>query len=171
MDNQQVSAALAEIGILMELLGENPFKVNAYVNASRTISQLTDEIASYVNKGTLGEIAGIGATLQEKITSLVKTGKLEFLEELRAKVPPGLVKMLAIQGVGPKKVKALYDQLQIDSLEKLKVACDEGKVAALKGFGAKTQQKFSRASNSWALLQEGFASMKPTLSQTLSSIF
>ncbi|NBS91515.1 DNA polymerase/3'-5' exonuclease PolX, partial [bacterium] len=56
MDNQQVSAALAEIGILMELLGENPFKVNAYVNASRTISQLTDEIASYVNKGTLGEI-------------------------------------------------------------------------------------------------------------------
>lgn len=141
MDNQQVSAALAEIGILMELLGEKPFKVNAYVNASRTISQLTDEIASYVNKGTLGEIAGIGATLQEKITSLVKTGKLEFLEELRAKVPPGLVKMLAIQGVGPKKVKALYDQLQIDSLEKLKVACDEGKVAALKGFGAKTQQK------------------------------
>ena len=141
MDNQQVSAALAEIGILMELLGENPFKVNAYVNASRTIGQLTDEIASYVNKGTLGEIAGIGATLQEKITSLVKTGKLEFLEELRAKVPPGLVKMLAIQGVGPKKVKALYDQLQIDSLEKLKIACDEGKVAALKGFGAKTQQK------------------------------
>ena len=141
MDNQQVSAALAEVGTLMELLGENPFKVNAYVNASRTISQLTDEIASHVNKGTLGEIAGIGATLQEKITSLVKTGKLEFLEELRAKVPPGLVKMLAIQGLGPKKVKALYDLLQIDSLEKLKIACNENKVADLKGFGAKTQQK------------------------------
>lgn len=141
MDNQQVSAALAEVGTLMELLGENPFKVNAYANASRTIGQLTDEIASHVNKGTLGEIAGIGATLQEKISSLVKTGKLEFLEELRAKVPPGLVKMLAIQGLGPKKVKALYDQLQIDSLEKLKIACDESKVAELKGFGAKTQQK------------------------------
>ena len=141
MDNQQVSATLAEVGTLMELLGENHFKVNAYANASRTISQLTDEIASYVNKGTLGEIDGIGSTLQEKITSLVKTGKLEYLEELRAKVPPGLVKMLAIQGLGPKKVKALYDQLQIDSLEKLKSACTDGKVAELKGFGAKTQQK------------------------------
>lgn len=141
MDNQQVSAILSEISTLMELLGENQFKVNAYANASRTISQLTDEISSYVNKGTLGEIAGIGATLQEKITTLVKTGKLEFLEELRGKVPTGLVKMLAIQGLGPKKVKALYDQLDIDSLEKLKSACNEGKVAVLKGFGEKTQQK------------------------------
>lgn len=69
MDNQQVSAILSEISTLMELLGENQFKVNAYANASRTISQLTDEISSYVNKGTLGEIAGIGATLQEKITT------------------------------------------------------------------------------------------------------
>ncbi len=141
MDNQQVAQALSEIGVLMELLGENSFRVSAYVNASRTISQLTEEIVSYVNKGTLAEIAGIGVTLQEKITTLVKTGKLEFLEDLKAKVPPGLIKMLAIQGLGPKKVKALYDLLQIDSLEKLKTSCDAGNVAALKGFGAKTQQK------------------------------
>ena len=84
---------------------------------------------------------GIGATLRDKITTLVTTGRLPFHEELRAKTPPGLLQMLRIQGLGPKKVKALYDLLGVDTLEKLKAECEAGRVASLKSFGEKTQQK------------------------------
>ena len=141
MDNQEVSQALSEIGVLMELQGENSFRTNAYHNAARNISQLTEEVSALVARGALGQIAGIGTTLQEKITTLVKTGAHPFLEELRAKVPVGLRQMLNIQGLGPKKVKALHDSLGLETIEALEKACKEGKVAELKGFGAKTQQK------------------------------
>jgi DNA polymerase (family 10) len=94
-----------------------------------------------VSAGRLKEVRGIGGTLHEKITALVTTGHLPFYEELKSKIPAGLVDMLRIPAMGPKKVKALYDQLAIDDLAKLKQACEEGRVASLKGFGAKTQQK------------------------------
>src|SRR5262249_5253458 len=84
---------------------------------------------------------GIGATLAEKITTLVTTGRLPFYEQLRKKTPPGLVEMLRVQGLGPKKVKAVYEELGIDDLDKLKAACEDGRVAKLKGFREKTQQK------------------------------
>jgi DNA polymerase (family 10) len=141
MDKAEVAAVLDEIGTLLELQGENPFRSNAYHNAARTISQLETNLEDVVAAGKLTEIQGIGETLRDKITTLVQTGKLPFYEDLRKKTPAGLVAMLRLPGVGPKKVKALYDQLGIDSLDKLKAACEAGEVAALKGFGAKTQQK------------------------------
>lgn len=141
MDNQEIAAALSEIAVLMELTGENSFRTNAYHNASRNISQLTEEVAALVARNALGEVPGIGTTLQEKITTLVKTGSHPFLEELRGKVPVGLRQMLNIQGLGPKKVKALHDNLGLETIAALEAACKEGKVAELKGFGAKTQQK------------------------------
>jgi DNA polymerase (family 10) len=141
MNKEEVAAALEEIGTLLELQGESSFRCLAYHNAARTISQLETNLADVIAAGKLDEIPGIGATLKEKITSLATTGKLPYLEDLRKKTPPGLLKILRIPGLGPKKVKAMYDQLGIDDLDKLKEACEAGKVAELKGFGDKTQQK------------------------------
>jgi DNA polymerase (family 10) len=141
MDREQVAAILAEIGTLLELQGENRFKVNAYHNGARAILQMEIDLENAVREGKLHGVPGIGETLREKITTLVTTGRLPFYEKLRAEVPEGLVRMLRIPGLGPKKVMALRDQLGIDTLDKLREACQAGKVAALKGFGARTQEK------------------------------
>jgi DNA polymerase (family 10) len=141
MDKDRVAAALSEIGTLLELQGESSFRCLAYHNGARAIESYEGDLAAAVNEGRLGEIRGIGQTLKEKITTLVQTGQLPYLEELRAKTPLGLLQILNIPSLGPKKVKALYDQLGIDSIEKLKAECETGRVAALKGFGEKTQDK------------------------------
>src|SRR6516165_8999349 len=141
MDKEQVAAVLEEIGTLLELQGENPFRCLAYGKAARAILQMEGSLADVVAAGKLGEIPGIGETLKEKISLLVTTDHLPFYEDLKKKMPPGLLDMLRLPGVGPKKVKAMYEELGIDDMDKLKAACQAGKVAALKGFGAKTEQK------------------------------
>ncbi|MBM3847128.1 MAG: histidinol-phosphatase, partial [Verrucomicrobia bacterium] len=141
MDNQQVADVLSEIGVLLELKGENPFKTRAYASAARTIETLPDSIESYVKENRLGTLKGFGEALQQKITELVTRGSLAYHQDLKASLPPGLLEMLELQGLGPKKVKALYDSLAIDSIEKLETACKDGKVAEIKGFGEKTQTK------------------------------
>jgi DNA polymerase (family 10) len=141
MDKLQVAAILEEIGTLLELQGESPFRCNAYHNGARAIEQLGEDLATVVSEGRLGEIPGIGTTLREKITTLVTTGKLPYHDELRKKTPPGLLDLLRIQNLGPKRVKILYDLLGIDTLDKLAEACESGRVAKLKGMGEKTQQK------------------------------
>jgi DNA polymerase (family 10) len=141
MDKDRVAAALSEIGTLLELQGESSFRCLAYHNGARAIESYEGDLGALVAENRLGEIRGIGDTLKEKITALVTTNRLPFLEELRAKTPPGLLQMLRIPGLGPKKVKVLYEQLHIDTLDKLRTACAANQVAALKGFGEKTQQK------------------------------
>ncbi|MFQ3652289.1 MAG: DNA polymerase/3'-5' exonuclease PolX [Gemmataceae bacterium] len=141
MDREQVAAILNEIGTFLELKGENSFRVNAYLNGARAVSQMEEDLATVVREGRLTSIAGIGETLRDKITTLVTTGSLAFYEQLKAEIPPGLVDMLRIPGLGPKKVKTLHEQLGIDTLDKLRQACESGAVANLKGFGAKTQSK------------------------------
>ena len=139
MDKDQVAEVLLSIGTLLELKGENPFKTRAYANGARIIETLPEPLAKVVAENRLGEIKGIGDALQQKITELVTTGKLAYYDELKASVPPGLLAMLDIPGVGPKKVKMLYDELGIESVEQLEAACKENKIAGLKGFGEKTQ--------------------------------
>jgi DNA polymerase (family 10) len=141
MDKQQVARVLDEIGTLLELQGENFFRCQAYHNAARAIEQMEEDLGQVLSSDRLGEIRGIGETMREKVAALVTTGELPFYNELREKVPPGLLEMLRLPGLGPKKVKALYDQLGIRDLEVLRQACLQGSVAGLKGFGAKTQQK------------------------------
>ncbi len=141
MDKEQVAEILVEIGTLLELKGENPFKTRAYTNAARTIESLTEPLARVIEEKRLGDIKGIGDALQQKITELVTTGKLKYYEDLKASLPPGLTAMLQIPGVGPKKVKAVYDKLGVDSIEKLEAACKDGRVATLDGFGEKSQTK------------------------------
>src|SRR6266480_3770441 len=132
MDKTEVANVLDEIGTLLELQGENAFRCNAYHNAARTIQQLETPLGDLVEKDQLRTIPGIGETLRDKITTLYREGRLPFLDDLRKKTPIGLVQMLRIQGMGPKKVKALYDQLGVDDLDKLKAACESGQVAELK---------------------------------------
>jgi DNA polymerase (family 10) len=139
MDKDQVGAILVEIGTLLELKGENPFKTRAYTNAARAIESLSEPIPKIVAEDRLGEIKGVGEGIAKKITELVQTGKLAYYDELKASIPPGLVAMLDIPGLGPKKIQALRQKLGVDSVEKLEQACLAGKVAELEGFGEKTQ--------------------------------
>jgi DNA polymerase (family 10) len=139
MDKDKVAEILVEIGTLLELKGENPFKTRAYANGARTIEGLNEPLATIVAEKRLGEIKGIGEALEQKITELVETGKLKYYDELKASIPPGLIAMLEISGLGPKKIQAMQKKLGIDSIEKLEAACKAGKVAELDGFGEKTQ--------------------------------
>jgi len=139
MDKGQVAEVLVGIATLLELKGENPFKTRAYQNAARTIETLSEPLDKVVAEARLGDIKGIGAALQQKITELVTTGKLQYYDDLKASIPPGLVAMLDIPGLGPKKVKALHDELGIESVAQLEQACQDGQIAGLKGFGEKTQ--------------------------------
>ena len=139
MDKERVAEILLEIGTLLELQGENPFKTRAYQNAARTLESLSEPLASLVAEKRLGRIKGIGAALEQKITELVETGKLAYYDKLKASIPPGLIDMLEISGLGPKKIRALQQKLGVDSVEKLAAACRKGEVAQLDGFGEKTQ--------------------------------
>ncbi|MEK7781449.1 MAG: DNA polymerase/3'-5' exonuclease PolX [Verrucomicrobiota bacterium] len=141
MDKERVAEILVEIGTLLELKGENPFKTRAYQNGARIIEGLNEPLQKLVAEERLGELKGIGDALQQKITELVTTGKLKYYDELKASVPAGLVAMLDIPGLGPKKIIALNKHLGVNSVEKLEVACKDGKVAELDGFGEKTQTK------------------------------
>ena len=139
MDKEQVALVLAEIGTLLELKGENPFKTRAYTNAARTLENLGEPLEKIVAEKRLGEVKGIGEALERKITELVETGKLAYYSELKASIPPGMIELLEIPGLGPRKIQALNQKLAVDSVEKLEAACRSGKVAELDGFGEKTQ--------------------------------
>src|SRR5471032_1479610 len=139
MDKNKVAEILVEIGTLLELKGENPFKTRAYANAARTLEGLNEPLDKLVEEKRLGEIKGIGEALEQKITELVETGKLKYYDDLKASIPPGLIEMLDISGLGPKKIQAMNKRLGVDTIEKLEAACKAGKVAELDGFGEKTQ--------------------------------
>ncbi|HEU6447877.1 MAG TPA: DNA polymerase/3'-5' exonuclease PolX [Verrucomicrobiae bacterium] len=138
MDKNKIAEILIEIGILLELKGENPFKTRAYSNAARVLENLEEPLDKIILEKRLGEVKGIGEALEQKITELFETGKLKYYEDLKASIPSGLVEMLEIPGVGPKKIKALHDKLGIENIEQLETACRSGKVAELDGFGEKT---------------------------------
>ncbi|MCA8924901.1 MAG: DNA polymerase/3'-5' exonuclease PolX [Planctomycetes bacterium] len=140
MDNREIEARLNEIARLLELKGENPFKVRAYQNGARVVASMQDDVATLVKEGALKGVKGIGKGLQEKLEELVETGELTYLDELREGVPPGLFDVLEVPGLGPKKVKALWDTLDVVDLQGLRRVCESGEVAKLKGFGAKTQE-------------------------------
>jgi DNA polymerase (family 10) len=142
MTKTEIADALTEIGMLMELKDENPFKVRAYSAGARAIEGLeNEEFERLVTEGELQSVKGIGEALASKITELHTTGRLVFLEQLRATVEPGLVEMLKIPGLGPKKIAAVRKELGIVTVADLQKACKEGRIAALAGFGEKTQEK------------------------------
>ncbi|HYE84142.1 MAG TPA: DNA polymerase/3'-5' exonuclease PolX [Clostridia bacterium] len=147
MDKREVVRILEEIALLLDIQGENPFKIKAYVNAARSIELLEGELQDYINEGTLNGVKGIGKAIAEKVTELVETGVLEYYEELRRSIPEGLLEMLRIPGVGPKKVKVLNEKLGVRSIGELEYACLENRLLSLEGFGEKTQENILKGIN------------------------
>ena len=142
MKNQQIAAMFNEVADLLEIQGANAFRVRAYRNGARTLEGLSVSVADLLSSpgNGLESLDGIGKDLAGKIKVAVETGQIPQLEELRRQVPQGVVEMLRISGLGPKKVAVLFHELGITSLAQLKEACEANKVSELKGFGKKTEQ-------------------------------
>lgn len=144
MKNQLVADTLYTIADLLDLKGDLFFKTRAYRMAAQTIETLEEDVEKLVAQGTLQSIPGIGEALAKKITELVQTGKLGYLEQLKKEVPTGLIKLLNIPGLGPKKVAALYKNLRITTMEELRDAASNGKLRTLEGFGEITERNILR---------------------------
>ncbi|MEX0701735.1 MAG: DNA polymerase/3'-5' exonuclease PolX [Planctomycetales bacterium] len=142
MQNADVARCFDQLADLLEIEGANPFRVRAYRNAARTIGDLREPLAEIAAapERDLQELPGIGKDLADKIRVILDTGALPQLVELQARIPAGVLELLRLPGLGPKKATALFQQLDIKSLAELRAACDAGRIAELKGFGAKTQQ-------------------------------
>ncbi len=139
--NIEIATAFEEMADLLELSGENAFRIRAYRNGAKAIRDSSESIAQLIANGTdLTTIDGIGSTLAEKSVVLVTTGHLPQLEKLRIEVPPTLRDIMRVPGVGAKKAMRLFQELQVVDLQSLRAVCESGLVAELKGFGAKTQQ-------------------------------
>ena len=141
METARIARILDEMGTLLEVRGENAFRCRAYHNAAQALKGLPSDLSEMIADGSLARVPGIGETMLAKITQLATTGHLPSFEELKKSTPSGLVALLRVPGLGPKKIKTLHDDLKIASLADLRAAGESGKIAAIKGFGAKTEAK------------------------------
>ncbi len=145
MNKDQIVGVLEEIGRLLELKGENAFKVRAYVNGARALEAMSEDLATVIAEDRLKSVDGIGKALEEKITTLSRGGRLKYYDKLRAEFPEGIFALFELRGIGAKKIKALYDELGVTSVEELRAACEDGRVAELDGFGGKSAENFLKA--------------------------
>jgi len=139
MNNYEIADHFSLLSKLMDIHGEDSFRTKSYSIAAYNIERLTGE-ASEMDEGTLASMKGIGASTGKKIKELLTTGKLQALEDMLAITPAGILDMLQIKGLGPKKISVIWNELGIESLGELEYACNENRLVALKGFGAKTQE-------------------------------
>ncbi len=141
MTKKDIADVLSDIATLLELQGANPFKTRAYSTGARALETMDADLGELIESGELAKLKGFGVALVQKITELYETGGLVFYDELKASIEPGLVLMLEIPGLGAKKIKAMHEKLGIDTIDGLQAACEDGRVAELKGFGKKTAEK------------------------------
>ena len=139
LTNAQIAAALDELGDLYELDGAVSYRVIAYRNAAKAVRESSVSIVAMSREGRVTSVPGIGKTLEEKLRALDETGDIPALVKLRAKFPPGLIELVRLPGVGPKRVRRLYDELGIDSLDPLRAALEAGTIRELRGFGLKAE--------------------------------
>jgi DNA polymerase (family 10) len=145
VSNQEVAAIFGRLSDLLEIEGASPFRVRAYREAARTVGDLPHPLATMRAGGReLTELPGVGKDLAGKIEEILETGRLPLLDELEQRVPEGLLDLLRLPSLGPKRVKALYEQLGIEGLEALKAAAQAKKIRDLRGFGAKTEESILR---------------------------
>lgn len=168
-DKKAVVAILDEMGTLLELRGANPFKARAFGNAARAVEGVTRDLGDLVANGELQTVKGIGASIAAIITELVTTGSAAEYRELREAVPAGLLDMLRIQGLGPKKVKAIHDTLGIDTLPDLEAAARGHRLASLPGFGEKTEENILKGIE--ALRVRGDKSLYPKAEEAAAAVF
>ena len=148
-DRASIAAALRELGALLELTGENSFKVRAYENGAHALEHAEGDLGWLVAEGRLTSLKNIGRALAERITELYTTGHCEQLDRLRDALPPGILELSQVPNLGPKKAMALRDLLGVASVAELKVACAAGLVRGLKGFGEKTEQNLLEGIARW----------------------
>src|SRR6201993_1775213 len=141
MTKEEIAGVLEQIATLLELKGENPFKIRAYTNAARAIETFGANVTNFQDEEAVAKIPGIGKSIALKIKELAETGSLKYFQELSAEFPAGILELFSLPGLGAKKIKALHDKLGISSIEQLQKACEQGRVAELPGFGETTQQK------------------------------
>ena len=141
MNNKEIAQILEEIGQMLELKGENPFKSRAYFNAARMIETYNRPLRELGGRVEIGKIKGIGTALVDKISRLLENGDLPYYHELKASLPKGIMDLLKIPGLGAKKVGVIYDKLKISSVGELEYACMENRLRDLPGFGEKSQKK------------------------------
>jgi DNA polymerase (family 10) len=145
MTKNEIASVLEEIATLLELKDENPFKIRAYSNAARSLETWGGNVNELKDEEALEKIPGIGKAISGKIKELAETGALKYLQELRAEFPATILELFSIPNLGAKKIKALYEKLQISSIDQLRKACESGRVAELPGFGETTQTKLCEA--------------------------
>lgn len=144
--NATIAAIFDEIADLLEIQGANPFRVRAYRNAASTIGDLGSDVRTFIQRGMpLTDIPGIGEDLAHKIREIIDTGGCEFLRRLEQEVPPGVARLLKVPGLGPKRVKTLWHELDISSVELLLQAAQAQRIRNLPGFGEKTEHKILEA--------------------------
>ena len=135
---ENIVTILNQIALILEIKGENAFKIRAYKNGSEIIGNYGDDIIQITKDGKLGELKGIGKALASKIEEIVETGKLTYLDELKLEFPDTFFDLFEISNLGPKKIKKLYDNLQIDSIDKLEAYCKNNEISKISGFGKKS---------------------------------
>src|SRR5437879_3934361 len=143
MQNAEIARLLGEVANLLEISAGNPFKVRAYRNAARTVADHPDPLSELVTDEAfdLTDLPGIGGGIAKEITALLQTGTMPQRQQLVATIPPGLLDLLRIPGLGPKRVKLFHDELKVNSVADLKRALEAGKIAKLGGFGPKLLEK------------------------------
>lgn len=146
----QIADLLESIAQMLELKGENIFKIRAYTNAARAVETYPGDLAVAAAENRLGDIHGIGRAIADKLTELIVTGQLAYYEALKAEFPPGIFEMFDLQGLGPKKIKALWEKLNVTTIAELEKACKDGRVSGLAGFGKKTSDNILAAIQSRA---------------------
>ncbi len=157
MDRTGVARSLEQIASYLELKGENPFRVRAFTAAAKTILGIPGELETARADGTLAQAKGIGPAIFQVVTELTATGRSELLEQLREDVPPGLVEMLSIPGLGVAKIRLIHDVLGVDTIPDLEAAAHDGRLAELPRFGTRTAEKilqgiaFLRQASEWRL--------------------
>jgi len=146
LKNKNIAEKLEEIAGLLEIKGENRFRIRSYRDAARVISDMSEDIGSLVDdEGKLQDIPGIGESIAEKIREIIKTGKLKQLEKLKKEIPESLLEVMALEQMGPERTKVLYEKLGVESIEDLKKAVQEGKIEDISGFGTKMSETISKA--------------------------
>lgn len=141
LTKNEVAACLDEIALLLDLCGENPFKGRSYTNVARQIEQLEEDLGVLAAESRLREIKGVGEALEQKLDELIRTGRMQYHADLRARFPETLFDLFRIPGLGAKRIKTLYDALGVASLGELEYACHENRLIGLKGFGPRMQEK------------------------------
>lgn len=145
LTNREIARSFEDVASLMELLEESWFKVRAYRNAADTIRSLDSELGARVEAGEdLTQLRDIGAAIAQKIEELVTTGELDYLERLKERSAPGLLEILRLPGLGPKRVRILWQELEITSLAELRAAAEGGRLREASGFGAKSEEDILR---------------------------